>query len=224
MFWVNVNAGSAVDKGKEEQLGCGLELPLSRGQIDLCWLVALGPPGASQLEGSPVELLELQPQTLVQASSRRGLLGAHPGAGAGSGQHWHRGFTLASPSSVSQLRPPLDSCALPTLSPPLCTAVAAGLTPQLGALWPGRAAWAYGAAWTLVGMWPWRGTFLLSPGCPPPPSPVPNTLLFQAQPGHAAHSVCYPLPMCAAHPPSGLSASSGLGPCLFPLPSLVTPG
>ena len=114
MFWVNVNAGSAVDKGKEEQLGCGLELPLSRGQIDLCWLVALGPPGASQLEGSPVELLELQPQTLVQASSRRGLLGAHPGAGAGSGQHWHRGFTLASPSSVSQLRPPLDSCALPT--------------------------------------------------------------------------------------------------------------
>lgn len=71
MFRVNGNAGSAVDSGEEEQLGCGLELPLSRGQVDLCWLMALGPPSTSQLEGSPVKLLELQPQALVQASLRR---------------------------------------------------------------------------------------------------------------------------------------------------------
>ena len=107
------------DKGEEEQLGCGLELPLSRGQVDLCWLVALGPPGALQLEGSPGKLLELQPQTLVQASSRRGLLGAHPGAGAGSGQHWHHGFTLASPSLCLNSVLPLTAMHCPPSPHPL---------------------------------------------------------------------------------------------------------
>ena len=29
---------------KRSSPGCGLELSLGRGQVDLCWLVALGPP------------------------------------------------------------------------------------------------------------------------------------------------------------------------------------
>lgn len=53
-------------------------------------------------------------------------------------------FTLASPSPLH-----LNSILLAT-----------GLTPQLGALWPERATWACGAAWTLVGTQPWGGTFL----------------------------------------------------------------
>lgn len=38
------------------------------------------------------------------------------------------------------------------------------------------------------------------------------------------HFVRYAFPVCAAPPPSGLGASLGLDPCLFPLQPLVAPG